>query len=229
MSNAKRDETMLLCDILGLETLVDEITSKLLARSPTQMTPSAILGPFYRADAPYQANNTSIVHTTHPSWAAQAVADSAFITGRVLSATTGKPLAKATVDVWETAPNGLYEQQDSLQADMNLRGRFMTDAEGRYAFYALRPAPYPIPDDGPAGQLLKMLDRHPFRPGHIHFIVSADRHRALTTQIFDDRDQYLRDDAVFAVKEELVVTFVARAGDSKAPWGLEYDFVLGEI
>lgn len=227
MSDDRRNETQLLCDIVGLESLVDEITSKMLATSNSE-TPSAILGPFYRHDAPLLPNGSSIVQNLSPSvpWYEQAVADSAFVTGRVLSS-SGPPIKGATVDVWHSAPNGLYEQQDESQPDMNFRGRFETDAEGRYAFYALRPVPYPIPDDGPAGRLLALLDRHPYRPGHIHFIVAAPGFRALTTQLYDDRDEYIAKDAVFAVKDELVVKFAPREGDPNARWSLEYDFVLG--
>ena len=227
MSDDRRNETQLLCDIIGLESLVDEITSKMLATSTVE-TPSSILGPFYRHDAPLMPNGASIVQNLSPSvsWYEKAVEDSAFVTGRVVTS-SGAPIKGAIVDVWHSAPNGLYEQQDESQPEMNFRGRFETDAEGRYAFYALRPVPYPIPDDGPAGQLLNMLDRHPYRPGHIHFIVSAPGYRALTTQLYDDRDEYIAKDAVFAVKDDLVVTFVPREGDAQARWSLEYDFVLG--
>jgi catechol 1,2-dioxygenase len=227
MSDDRRNETQLLCDIIGLESLVDEITSKMLATS-TSETPSAILGPFYRNDAPLLPNGSSIVQNLSPSvsWYEQAVADSAFVTGRVLSS-SGAPIKGAVVDVWHSAPNGLYEQQDESQPDMNFRGRFETDAEGRYALYALRPVPYPIPDDGPAGQLLGLLDRHPYRPGHIHFVVAAPGFRPLTTQLYDDREEYIAKDAVFAVKDELVVKFQPREGDPDARWSLEYDFVLG--
>lgn len=227
MSDDRRNETQLLCDVVGLESLVDAITSQLLATSDTE-TPSAILGPFYRHGAPLLPNGSSIVRNLSPevSWYEQAVADSALITGRVLTS-SGAPIKGATVDVWHTAPNGLYEQQDESQPDMNCRGRFQTGADGRFAFYALRPVPYPIPNDGPAGKLLDLLDRHPYRPGHIHFIVSAPGFRTLTTQLYDDRDGYVSSDAVFAVKNELVVKFVPREGDPNARWSLEYDFVLG--
>ncbi|KAL0473549.1 catechol 1,2-dioxygenase [Neurospora intermedia] len=228
ISNDRRNETQLLCDILGLESLVDEITSNLLASSHAG-TPSAVLGPFYRHNAPLLPNGSSIVKNLTPEtpWFSQAIADSAYITGRVLS-TDGRPIPGAIVDTWLAAPNGLYEQQDESQTDMNLRGRFKTDQDGRFAFYALRPTSYPIPFDGPAGRFLTLLDRNPNRPGHIHFVVSALRHRALTTQIFDSRDKYLTEDAVFAVKDELVVKFLPRKGDSKARWYLEYDFVLSK-
>ncbi|KAK4238152.1 Intradiol ring-cleavage dioxygenase [Achaetomium macrosporum] len=227
MSDDRRNETQLLCDIIGLESLVDEITSKVLSTSDSE-TPSAILGPFYRHNAPLLPNGSSIVKNLAPSlpWYEQAVADSAFVTGRVLS-NSGEPIQGAIVDVWHAAPNGLYEQQDESQPDMNFRGRFKTDALGGYAFYALRPVPYPIPDDGPAGRLLTLLDRHPYRPGHIHFVVSAPGFRPLTTQLYDDRDEYIAKDAVFAVKDELVVKFSPREGDPNARWSLQYDFVLG--
>ncbi|KAK0711056.1 aromatic compound dioxygenase [Lasiosphaeris hirsuta] len=236
MSNDRRNETQLLCDILGLETLVDEITANIVSSASVSgtSTPSAILGPFYRHDAPLLPNGSSIVKDLTPAvpWYEQAVADSAYITGRVLSHNPlfpdmpPTPLRNAIVDVWHTAPNGLYEQQDPSQPDMNLRGRFATDAEGRYAFYALRPVAYPIPDDGPAGKFLALLDRHPHRPGHIHFIVSATGHRTLTTQIFDDRDEYIEKDSVFAVKDDLVVHFEPREQDPQAKWTLNYEFVL---
>jgi catechol 1,2-dioxygenase len=227
MSDDRRNETQLLCDILGLESLVDEITSKLVSTSDSE-TPSAVLGPFYRQDAPLLPHGSSIIKDLSPSvpWYEQAVADSAIVTGRVLS-NSGEPIQGAIVDVWHAAPNGLYEQQDDSQPDMNFRGRFETDACGRYAFYALRPVPYPIPDDGPAGRLLTLLDRHPYRPGHIHFIVTAPGFRPLTTQLYDDRDEYLAKDSVFAVKDELVVQFAPREGDPNARWALQYDFVLG--
>ncbi|KAB5570144.1 Intradiol ring-cleavage dioxygenase [Coniochaeta sp. 2T2.1] len=243
MSTPKRNETQLLCDVLGLESLVDDITAKLLAGN-TSVTPSAILGPFYRQGAPDLPNGASIVRGLSPSlpWYDRAIADSTFIHGRVFSSRSATsdgtdskspttdltPLAGATIDVWHTAPNGLYEQQDPHQPDMNLRGRFTTDSEGNFSFYCLRAVPYPIPDDGPAGRLLGLLDRKPYRPAHIHFIVEAEGHKTLVTQVFDAEDEWIRDDSVFAVKEELVVRFESRTGDERARWGLEYDFVLAE-
>jgi len=234
MSDDRRNETQLLCDILGLETLVDEITANMVADASAAgaATPSAILGPFYRHDAPVLPNGSSIVRELTPAvtWYETAIADSALITGRVLSsASPTMPICNAVVDVWHTAPNGLYEQQDPDQPDMNLRGKFITDDEGRFSFYCLRPVAYPIPDDGPAGKFLTMLDRHPYRPGHIHFVVSAAEHRTLTTQIFDDRDEYIAKDSVFAVKDELIVSFVPREGDPNGKWLLEYDFVLDVV
>jgi catechol 1,2-dioxygenase len=233
MSTDSRNETQLVCDILGLESLVDEITSKKLQTQPVgpgyqHITSSAILGPFYRNNAPELPNDDSIVSEglSHLPEYAEA---STYLSGRVISASTGKPIANAIVDVWHSAPNGMYEQQDEDQPDMDLRGRFRTDIEGQYSMYCLRPAPYPIPDDGPGGFLLHLLDRHPYRPAHIHMIVTADDHRPLTTQLFDSDDKYLNNDSVFAVKSDLVVDFVPRIGDPKARWTLKYDIVLSPL
>ncbi|KAM0334187.1 hypothetical protein ACHAQA_001207 [Verticillium albo-atrum] len=257
MSTSSRNETQLLCDVLGLESLVDEITtahlasaqqkpsrapstgSKLPSKQPkprlqaavhhpaTTSTPSAILGPFYRTAAPLLPANASIIHPsllTTPAYQSRLT----HLTGRVLDP-QGRPLPAATLDVWHAAPNGQYEQQDPAQPEMHLRARLPVDHHGRYALYCLRPPPYPVPDDGPAGRLLGLLDRHPYRPAHIHFIVSCPGRRTLTTQIFDSEDPHLDDDTVFAVKRELVAVFRPADGDEKgARWRVEFDFVLGE-
>ncbi|KAI0392315.1 Intradiol ring-cleavage dioxygenase [Xylariaceae sp. FL0594] len=233
MSTDQRNETQLLCDVLGLESLVDEISSKLLLRGKgagLPPTPSTVLGPFYRADAPILPNGSSIISPAaiNTPWFAEAEPLLAHVSGRVLSATTRRPVPGAIVDVWLAGPNGLYEQQDPSQPDMNLRGRFRTDDQGRFEMYALRPTAYPIPFDGPAGRLLQLLDRHPYRPAHIHFIVTAKGYRSLTTQVFDREDRYTKDDSVFAVKEDLFMTFEKREGDERARWSLVYDFLLCE-
>lgn len=229
MSTDRRNETGLVSDILGLESLADEITSKLLA-DESGATPSAVLGPFYRANAPILPNGSSIIFASPDSeWYKQAEPLLTHVSGRVVSASSGKPIPDAVVDVWLAGPNGLYEQQDEEQPDMNLRGRFQTDAGGHYALICLKPTPYPIPFDGPAGRLLQLLDRHPYRPAHIHFIVGAPGFRTLITQVFDVEDAYVANDTVFAVKDELIVTFKRREGDKKAHWTLEYDFVLSEM
>lgn len=167
MSDAKRNEGQLLSDILGLESLADEITSKLVSEAPDQPTTSAILGPFWRKDAPMRQMGETIVLKEMPS------GDYTKMHGMVVDFRTGEPVADAILDVWLTAPNGMYEQQDPDQPEHNLRGRFKTKADGRYEFYSLRPTSYPIPEDGPTGKLLKLLDRHPWRPAHTHFIVGV--------------------------------------------------------
>lgn len=227
MSNDARNETQLICDIIGLESLVDEITSKQLQlRTTTALerdpTSSAVLGPFYRYDAPILPNGTSIVSSLDTPAYQEA---SSHLSGRVLDQ-NGKPVPGAIVDIWHTAPNGMYEQQDADQPDMDLRGRFRTDQDGKYSIYCLRPVPYPVPDDGPGGRILKLLDRHPYRPAHIHFIVSADGYRPVTTQLFDSQDRYLENDTVFAVKKDLIVEYKPAEADPEAAWILDYDFVL---
>jgi catechol 1,2-dioxygenase len=109
--------------------------------------------------------------------------------GQVLDSVTGAPVAGATIDTWEASTNGLYEQQDPNQGDCNLRGRFTTDANGEYAFYCLKPTPYPIPFDGPAGKMLQLLDRHPMRPAHIHLIVSYTSEDHSAMQVYTRADE----------------------------------------
>ncbi|KAI9672684.1 MAG: hypothetical protein M1831_000119 [Alyxoria varia] len=225
MSTDRRNETQLVSDILGIESLVDEITYTLASDAPNQPTATAILGPFWRKDAPLRSMGDSIVRSHIPN------GEHTWLHGRVLDLTTSEPIANAELDVWHTAPNGLYEQQDAEQPDMNLRGRFVTGADGYFEFTCLRPTSYPIPYDGPAGELLQKLDRHPMRPAHVHFIVSAEGYKPLVTQVFDRRDEKIGDDAVFAVKDSLVVDFVpigeeARRKGRTEQFELEYDFRL---
>ena len=234
MSDDKRNEGQLMCDILGIESLVDEITFKVASDAPDQPTATAILGPFWRKDAPKKQMGETIVHGIDDG-------DHTFMHGTVTDFATGNPIENAQLDIWHTAPNGLYEQQDENQVDMNLRGVFTTGKDGKYSLYCLRPTSYPIPFDGPAGKLLTMLDRHPMRPAHIHFIVrttsdsqsnanvsqvSAPGYKPLVTQIFDRRDKHITNDSVFAVKDSLVVDFQPRKGDDKADFELPYDFKL---
>lgn len=146
--------------------LVDEITYKKASEAADVATQSAILGPFFRQDHPIREKGATISFDTPKD--GQVV----YMHGTVTDAKTKKPLPNVTIDVWQASTNGMYEQQDDNQCDHNLRGKFVTDENGEYAWYCLRPTPYPIPDDGPAGKLLKLLDRHPYRPAHIHLVVS---------------------------------------------------------
>lgn len=222
MSTDRRNEGQLLCDVIGLESLCDDITARAAAKAGNPPTDSAILGPFWRADAPIRENGTNI-STNTPS-----DGEIALMHGQVTDAETGEPLPNATVDVWQASTNGLYEQQDADQVDHNLRGKFVTDAEGKYSFYCLRPTPYPVPGDGPAGKLLDLMDRHHYRPAHIHLIVESKGHTSLTTQIFDENSNYLKDDSVFAVKDGLTVRFEPVKDDPKATWDLEYNVKLSK-
>ena len=217
--------------------LVDEITYKKASEAADVATQSAILGPFFRQDHPIREKGATITFDTPED------AEVAYMYGTVMDATTKKPIKGATVDVWQASTNGLYEQQDDKQVDHNLRGKFVTGDDGSYAFYCLRPTPYPVPYDGPAGKLLQLLDRHPYRPAHIHLIVSwnepseqiqeanemqvlKEGYKPITTQIFDKDSKYLDDDSVFAVKDSLIVEFMPRKGDSQAKKELKYDVLV---
>ncbi|GGT83669.1 dioxygenase family protein [Actinomadura citrea] len=195
-----RQEFVLLSDTLGLSSLVDELGGA----GAGGATPSTILGPFYVPDAPLRASGTSIADVDLGG-------EPLLVDGEVAD-TAGRPLAGAVADVWQTAPNGRYDVQDPDQPRHNLRGRFRTDAEGRFSFRTVRPVSYPIPDDGPVGRLLRATGRHPWRAAHIHAIVSAPGHRSVTTTVFDAEDGYLGSDAVFGVKPELARTFERAPG-----------------
>ncbi|MEM9133232.1 MAG: dioxygenase [Actinomycetota bacterium] len=205
MTDDKRNEFVLIADVLGIESLVDAITHD----AQGDETESAVLGPFYREGAPVKGFDDTI------SMRGALDGETARIRGRVVDR-NGEPIAGATLDVWETARNGMYEQQDPDQPDMNLRGLFETAADGTYSIRCVRPVSYPIPFDGPAGEVLAAMGRHPNRPGHIHMIVRKDGYQSLVSQLYDRSDPYLSSDAVYAVKGSLVVDFEA-GGD-----GVEY-------
>lgn len=216
----RRQEFILLSDTLGVSMLVDAINH----RADGHATASTVLGPFYREGADELPYGGSIVK--------DGAGEPAVLLGRVLD-TDGHPIPGATLDVWETNEHGLYEQQDPGQPEMNLRGRFRADAEGRYKILAIKPVSYPIPDDGPVGQMLRALGRHPYRPAHIHFIVAAPGYRSVVTHLFVEGDPYLESDAVFGTKESLVVPFAPGAAAEAAEHGVAapfslvaYDFVL---
>jgi catechol 1,2-dioxygenase len=142
----------------------------------------------------------------------------------------GAPIVGAELDVWQNGSNQLYAVQDDDAPDDHLRGRFATDAEGRFAFRAVRPVPYPIPDDGPVGRMLNATGRHPWRPAHIHIVVRAPGFRSVTTHIFDAESEYLGDDTVFAVKPSLLRRFRERESDDpERPDGIEEEWVSLEL
>ncbi len=221
MCDDRRQEFILLSDVLGASILVDAINH----RADDGATESTLLGPFYRPGAPELPAGASISRDGR--------GEPVVVWGHVRS-TEGAPIAGAVLDVWQANAHGLYEQQDPTQPEMNLRGRFRTDAAGRYTFVTVRPASYPIPDDGPVGELLRALGRHPYRPAHIHFIVTAEGYAPLTTHLFVAGDPYLDSDAVFGTKDALVVEFVrsdsaeeaARYGVRAPFYTVQYDFVL---
>ncbi|MEW9807936.1 intradiol ring-cleavage dioxygenase [Mesorhizobium sp. ZMM04-5] len=217
-----RQEFILLSDVLGVSMLVDAINN----RKPSGASESTVLGPFHVADAPELPMGANICLDRK--------GEDMVISGRILD-TEGKPVDGAVLDVWQANDEGFYDvQQKGIQPDFNLRGVFRTGADGRYWFRAVKPRFYPIPDDGPVGQLLEALDREPYRPAHLHFILKADGFATLVTHIFDPDDPYIDTDAVFGVKESLLAEF-RKINDRKRAkelgfedwfWEVEYDFVL---
>ncbi len=205
-----RQEFILLSDTLGVTMLVDALNHP----RGGQATEHTILGPFYVENAPRYPNgaNLCLDHKGQPLQ----------VRGRVLDL-EGNPIAGATVDAWQTNEDGFYDvQQKGLQPDMNLRGVFASEASGAYWFTTVKPRYYPIPDDGPVGQLLGSMDRGPERAAHIHFIVKAPGFQPVITHVFPPDCPFLQKDAVFGVKQSLIGDF--RKTDTG--WSLEWDFVL---
>jgi protocatechuate 3,4-dioxygenase beta subunit len=215
MSDDKRQEFILLSDTLGVTTLKDIINN----RKPPGVTEYTIFGPFYRDGVPELPLMANIAGDTP--------GEPTLVHGRV-TGPDGMPLVGALLDVWQASAEGFYDVQMPTD-EINLRGKFRTDAEGRYAFRTIKPAYYPIPLDGPVGQMLQATGRHPYRPAHIHFIVSADGYEAVTTEIFVEGDPYLDSDAVFGVRNSLVVDFVhPESADEAAKYGVTPQFYLAE-
>lgn len=208
-----RQEFILLSDTLGLSSLVDLINHSDVESLATETT---ILGPFYVPESPWRENGASIVEYDDGG-------EPTIVRG-VVRDTSGDPITGAVVDVWHNAATGFYAvQQPNEQPPTNLRGRFRTDVEGRYEFRTVRPVPYPIPNDGPVGQLLRDTGRHEWRAAHIHMKVSADGFTPLTTHVFDRASEYLDSDTVFGVKDSLIADLHPQ------PDGVllcEYDVVL---
>jgi catechol 1,2-dioxygenase len=207
----KRNEYLLLCDVLGISELIDAINHQ---RPPTAVG-YALVGPFYRGNAPRRQRGQSIVSDDTEGKRVR-------MTGRVYDLSTRAPVAGATLDVWQAATNGFYENQDNHQPDYNLRGRFQTDKDGTFELVALLPTPYPVPTDGPVGELLRLAKRQPNRPAHIHFIVSAPNYETLITQVFRNGDPILDEDPVFSADRNLIGEFRQDNGEYK----LQYDFQL---
>jgi catechol 1,2-dioxygenase len=208
-SGPGKNEVILASDLLGISTLV------VMLNRDAQGTDPALLGPFWRANAPLCEPGADI--SRDPRGGVPLA-----VSGHVRDP-QGRPIAGALVDVWQASPVGLYENQDPQQPDHNLRGRFETDAAGAYRFRTLRPAGYPVPTDGPCGEMLRAQQRHPWRPAHIHFMISREGYRTLVTQVFDDADDAIESDVVFGVTRTLSGDFRAGADGEQH---LEYDFVL---
>ncbi|HUB22351.1 MAG TPA: intradiol ring-cleavage dioxygenase [Streptosporangiaceae bacterium] len=209
----ERQEFILLSDVLGISMLVETINN----RTADTATESTVLGPFHMVASPRRELGDSIdLVGTGPQ---------CVIEGRVRSA-DGTPLPGAVLDVWQANDQGFYDvQQPDVQPPGNGRGLFTADQDGAYWFRTIVPTYYPIPTDGPVGTLLAATSRHPYRPAHVHFIVTAPGHRPLTTHIFVAGSPYIESDAVFAVKKSLITEF-SPSDDPEQPARASFDIVL---
>jgi hydroxyquinol 1,2-dioxygenase len=192
--DATRQEYILLSDTLGVSMLVDAINH----RKPAGATENTVLGPFHVAGAAEYAMWTDI--------GAGVAGEPCYVSGRVLD-TGGKPIGGAVLDVWQTDGDGFYDVQRPGGNARYARGKFTTDADGRFGFRTVKPVSYPVPTDGPVGAMLLAMGRHPFRPAHVHAIVDAPGFDRVATHVFVDGDPYLDSDAVFGVKHSLVREF----------------------
>ena len=222
LTSDTHNEMVLMAGSLGVSSLVCLLNN---GDNGTTETSQSLLGPFWRLNSPRVENGGSIVRSETPGPAL-------FVTMRVQDR-AGRLVAGAEVDVWHSSTVGLYENQDPDQADMNLRGKFTTDADGRFWFRSIKPAGYPIPTDGVVGRLLRAQDRHPYRPAHVHALVFKLGFKVLTSQVYADDDPNLETDTQFGVTRALIGRFERHGGphptepDVAAPWyTLDYTFTL---
>ena len=191
----RRQEFILLSDTLGVSILVITLNHPADGGS----LESTVMGPFYWEGSPEMPLGADL--------AVDVKGEPTFYSGRVLDAATGAPLAGALLDIWSGDGEGTYDMQMPEDPGMKARGRIRTDEQGCYWFRSIRPTFYPVPEDGPVGEMLRAMGRHPNRPGHIHMIVSAEGHRPVTTHLFVANSPYLDSDAVFGVKDSLIAGF----------------------
>ncbi|MFL4468736.1 dioxygenase [Tateyamaria armeniaca] len=194
-----RHEFILASDVLGLSSLVDMLHS-----SPTA-TSSSVLGPFHVSGAPPLPVGGDMKRD---------FGGPILLAEGVVRDTDGNPISGATIDIWQTAPNGLYASQDDAQDTYSFHGLQTVGDDGRYAFTTVKPVEYTVPTDGPVGDILRACGRHPWRPSHLHYIVEADGFSPLVTEIFPDDDPYLDEDTVFGVRSDLVMSYEERPADA---------------
>jgi hydroxyquinol 1,2-dioxygenase len=192
ISNNERHEFVLLSDVLGLSSLVDMINTR------PEGTSSSVLGPFHISGSPpLEIGGDMKGEFEGPVLVAQGI----------IKNVEGEAIEGASLDIWQTAPNGLYSSQDPDQETYSFHGIQTTGSDGRYAFTSVKPVDYTVPTDGPVGDILNACGRHPWRPSHLHFIVKAEGYRPLVTEVFPADDPYLDQDTVFGVREDLVMSY----------------------
>jgi protocatechuate 3,4-dioxygenase beta subunit len=220
-TTASHNEVMLMAGSLGVSPLVCLLNNGNQGESETQAN---MLGPFWRDDQPKVASGSSLVRSPTPG-------EGLFVSVS-LEDVRGNPVSGAEVDVWHSSPEGLYENQDAKQAEMNLRGRFVSDEKGRFTFRSVKPAGYPIPVDGPVGDLVRATRRHHFRPAHLHFMAFKPGFKTLISQVYSPDDPNIDSDVQFGVTRALIGNYVRHEEPSDefgfaAPWySLDQGFVL---
>ncbi|KAF2280067.1 aromatic compound dioxygenase [Westerdykella ornata] len=223
MSSDVRQEFILLSDTLGLSLLIDSLSHP----KPSTATQGTVLGPFHTHTSPSSTQGATITHD--PS-------GTPLLCLCTVSSTSGQPLKDISIDVWETDSKGVYDvQYASYAGQPNGRGLLRSDDEGRFWFKAIVPVPYRIPDDGPVGKMLHALGRHPWRPSHVHFLLEGEGFETLITALYLRHDPYETSDAVFGVKDSLIVDLQDITPEQREMYGVEgdgpckvltYDFVL---
>ena len=221
ITDDKRQEFILLSDVLGLSTLVTAQNNS----KPDGCTEATVFGPFFLADAPQYRNGDDISNG--------AKGEPCFVSG-VIRGLGGEPIPHARIDVWQSDDEGFYDVQRPGLDAMQGRGQLTSLEDGRFFFRSIVAEPYPIPHDGPVGQLLERLGRHPWRPAHLHFMIQAPGYETLITHVFRSGGTYLDSDAVFGVRSSLIADWVGHESGT-APDGqrlntpfhtLKYDFVM---
>jgi hydroxyquinol 1,2-dioxygenase len=221
MTDAKHNEVVLMSGSLGFSTLICLLNN---GNNGQTETTANLLGPFWRMNSPRTESGGSIVRSATPG--------PALFVNCWLRDQSGAPIADAEVDIWHSSPEGFYEQQDPKQAEMNLRGKFTTDAQGHFSFRSVKPAGYPIPIDGPVGDLIRATGRHHYRPAHLHFLIFKEGFKTLISQIYVNDDERLDSDVQFGVTRALVGNYIRHDGPAPAPdvtgewYSLDQTFVM---
>ena len=222
LSTDTHNESVLMAGSLGVSSLVCLLNN---GDNGNTETSQSLLGPFWRLNSPRVANGGTIIRSDTPG-------DPLLVSGRVVD-TAGKPVAGAEVDIWHASPIGLYESQDPEQADMNLRGKFTTDEDGRFWFATVKMIGYPIPTDGLVGQLLRAQNRSPYRPAHLHALIVKEGFKVLISQVYDPKDPHIDADPQFGVTKALLGDYMRHEEPHPsdpaigAPWySLDYTYVM---
>lgn len=222
LASDTHNETVLMAGSLGVSSLICLLNNGDHGQTETSQS---LLGPFWRLNSPRVPNGGSIVRSDTPG-------EPLFVNARVQDS-EGRPIVGAEVDIWHASPVGLYEHQDPHQTEMNLRGKFTTDAHGRFWFRSVKMVGYPIPTSGVVGRLLRAQDRHPFRPAHLHALIFKDGYKTLISQVYDPHDPHIDTDVQFGVTRALIGDFICHdeprpdTADVSGPWySLDYTYAM---